>query len=117
MLVALSKNTANQWEIMCDDHKTYDEKRHRVNTILSALEEKLSLLQTTSSSDIDEKIKKLQSIVTERDEAIGWITDYLSCGESLLSDTATVGREYVRIEMTKIQERQVIPHSPLCSCT
>ena len=78
-----------------------------MNTLLTALEEKLSILQSTTSSDINEKVKKLQSIVAERDQSSGAITDYVTCGESLLPDTATAGRETIRREMKEIRERRV----------
>ena len=95
----------NKWEILSDDHKTYDAKQKDMDTLLNSLEEKFSILQTATSSDINEKTQKLKSIVTERDQASSLFTDYLTYGESLLPDTATSGRENIRREMKEIRER------------
>lgn len=100
----------NKWEIICDDHKTYNAKHQETNTLLAGLEEKVFILQSTTSSDINEKMKKLQSIVADRDRSSAMITDYVTCGESILPDTATMGREIIRREMKEIRER-CVPHS------
>ena len=91
-LVAQSKNAVSKWGTICDDHKTYNSKHQEMNKLLSGLEAKLSDLQNATGSDINEKVKKLQSIVAERDQSSALITDYVGCGESLLPDTATGGR-------------------------
>lgn len=106
-LLAQCKEAINKWEAICDEHRTYSSKRADIYKLLTALEERISDLQTQTEIDVSEKVKKLQSIISERDQNSGKLSEFITSGESLFPDTATNGREAIRKELREIKERFV----------
>lgn len=106
-LLAQCKETISKWETICEEHSIYSSKRADIHKHLNALEERLSDLQKQTDIDVSEKVKKLQSIISERDQNAGKISEFIVCDESLFPDTATNGREAIRKELKEIKERFV----------
>lgn len=102
----MSKEVINRWQGLLEDHRSYQDKLEETNNWLQPLEEQLSSLRDSpSTSNVESRALKLQTLVSEQEQAAHRLTTLTAMGERLYPDTAAPGRETIRQQLREIRDR------------
>lgn len=102
----LSKEVVTRCQSIVDDHRAYEEKLKAFDTWLTQLEQSLSALKRDETGgNMEEKVSRLQILLTEKEQGEHRLGSLISFGERILADTSAQGREIIRQELRQARER------------
>lgn len=105
LLLVLSKEIVAKWQIVSDDHKNFNNKLIENKSWLEMLESKLKEILNNDNFDLNKKLTELLTLHGNSEQSLLKLSTLISLGESLYSDTSTVGRETIRKQLKEIRER------------
>lgn len=105
LLLVLSKEIVAKWQIVSDDHKNFNNKLIENKSWLEMLESKLKEILNNDNFDLNKKLTELLTLHGNSEQSLLKLSTLISLGESLYSDTSTVGRETIRQQLKEIRER------------
>ncbi|XP_068085330.1 muscle-specific protein 300 kDa [Anabrus simplex] len=106
LLHVLSKEVINRWQGLVDDHRVYDDKLQETVSWLGPLEEHLAALRAEdSANNMENKMSRLQLLLSEREQASHKLGNLTALGERLFPDTAAPGREKIRQDLRALRDR------------
>lgn len=104
LLQVLSKEVVNRWQILCDDHRKYNNKLEEVLAWMGPVEVQLeTALKEEYGSGSSSNV--LQFLLNERDQAEALLSSLTTLGEKTLPETSTQGRERIRQELRDARDR------------
>ncbi|GAB6020485.1 hypothetical protein CHUAL_003173 [Chamberlinius hualienensis] len=113
-----SKELVTKWELIAEDHRSFDDKVREVNDWLDQLHSSLNAIISDSSDlSVDEKVQKLQTLQLEKERSSSYLTALTGMNEKIFADTSASGREQLRNEVRKVKERSEAFDAELISQT